>query len=249
MKARAHTAVLLLTLALLALPAHVRTQQQEPVVLRYRGFVYPGDTFAPHLYDLHFDGVNQYASVPSFTFPQVFTVVLSVKAYPKYSVHNSHEVAFGHPDLWSGTASLTLEDTLFGVFRVFDTAGRGYALTYYSLYDEGVFTHVAAQYDGARMRLYKNGVLVNERSAPSTLRYPANDLHLFRHGDGVQHNNIVASSFLIYSRALTAEEVSNAMGGVVSADGLRLFIDPTFFDGTKYVDLSGNGNHAYPYNG
>ncbi|MEM1913048.1 MAG: hypothetical protein QW067_07920, partial [Thermofilaceae archaeon] len=61
MKARAHTAVLLLTLALLALPAHVRTQQQEPVVLRYRGFVYPGDTFAPHLYDLHFDGVNQYA--------------------------------------------------------------------------------------------------------------------------------------------------------------------------------------------
>ncbi|MEM4975847.1 MAG: LamG-like jellyroll fold domain-containing protein [Desulfurococcaceae archaeon] len=156
---------------------------------------------------LHFDGVNQYASVPSFTFPQVFTVVLSVKAYPKHSVHNSHEVAFGHPYLWDGTASLTLEDVLFGVFRVFDAAGTEYPIGYDHLYDEGVFTHVVAQYDGARMRLYKNGELVGERSAPSTLRYPANELRLFMHGGGDQHNNMVASSFLIYSRALSDAEI------------------------------------------
>ncbi|MEM0458957.1 MAG: DUF2341 domain-containing protein, partial [Thermofilaceae archaeon] len=213
----------------------------------------PGDIIAPHLYDWNFSGLpGVYVSVPGFTFPQVFTVALSVKAYPKYTVHDSYEVAFGHPGVWSGTASLTLEDTLFGIFRVIDTAGREYPLSYSPLYDEGVFTHVVAQYNGTGMRLYKNAVLVRERSAPepSSLRYPANELRLFAHGDRSQHNTMIASFFLIHAHALSDSEIQQMYSNsVVNASGLVLFLDATFYDGSRYVDLSGNGNHGYPYGG
>jgi hypothetical protein len=55
---------------------------------------------------------------------------------------------------------------------------------------------------------------------------------------------------LVYSRALSDTEIARAYNAnIVSADGLVLFLDATFYNGTHYVDLSGRGNHGVGYNG
>ncbi|MEM1694689.1 MAG: LamG-like jellyroll fold domain-containing protein [Ignisphaera sp.] len=241
-------AILILPLITTILVTIDADTQQTPIIIRYIGDVRGGDVFAPHLYDLHFNGVNQYASVPSFTFPQIFTVVLSVKVYPQ--IPSGFEWVFRHryPGVWYGTVSLTVEPDLGTTFRICGIDGAEYRLGTSLIYDEDVFTQVAVQHNGSAMRMFKNGVLIKEMSVSVLPMLRTDELWLFQHGGGDMHINMVASSFLIYSRALSNEEISNAMRGVVSASGLRLFIDPTFFDGVKYIDLSGNGNHAYPYN-
>ncbi|MCC6014683.1 MAG: hypothetical protein LM564_03145 [Desulfurococcaceae archaeon] len=50
---------------------------------------------------------------------------------------------------------------------------------------------------------------------------------------------------LIYSRALSDSEISDSYAGnIINASGLVLFLDPTFYNGTHFLDLSGYGNHG-----
>ncbi|MEM4924858.1 MAG: hypothetical protein QXE70_10880, partial [Ignisphaera sp.] len=57
-------AILILPLITTILVTIDADTQQTPIILRYIGDVRGGEVFAPHLYDLHFNGVNQYVLIP-----------------------------------------------------------------------------------------------------------------------------------------------------------------------------------------
>ncbi|MEM4958262.1 MAG: hypothetical protein QXX12_00130 [Nanopusillaceae archaeon] len=59
---------------------------------------------------------------------------------------------------------------------------------------------------------------------------------------------LTISYSILYNQVKTQDTILNILNNIVDATNMILFIDPTFWDGTKYVDLSGSGNHAYPYN-
>ena len=66
---------------------------------------------------------------------------------------------------------------------------------------------------------------------------------------GGENMKMMQGSTLIYSRALSDLEIVQAYNGVIGANGLALFLDATFFNGTHYIDLSGMGNHGVGYGG
>jgi len=58
------------------------------------------------------------------------------------------------------------------------------------------------------------------------------------------------SHVMLYNVSLSATAVNNVYNyKVVSASGLALFLDATFWNGTHYIDLSGKNNHGTPYGG
>jgi len=56
------------------------------------------------------------------------------------------------------------------------------------------------------------------------------------------------SNVLFYRRALTDSEIQSLYTyNVVPTAGLEVFVDPTFYNGTHFLDLSGKGRHAALY--
>ncbi|MEM3995358.1 MAG: LamG domain-containing protein, partial [Thermofilum sp.] len=219
------------------------------IALRPPTQLQPGDVLAPHLYDLHFDGVDDYVRVahsPSLDITSAITFVLMINI-PQRATGIKGILSRG---TWWGPWLIEINHdyNVFG-FRLGISESEHVALgvvysNLYSTWSHFVLTGVSGGY----MRIYLNGAKVAEEAFPYSIGTYGDSVYIGRHAWGNPVNAVIGY-LLIYSRALTDVEVSNSVGGVVSADGLRLFIDPTFFDGSKYVDLSGWGNHAYPYNG
>ncbi|MEM1865993.1 MAG: LamG-like jellyroll fold domain-containing protein [Ignisphaera sp.] len=241
-------AILILPLITTILVTIDADTQQTPIILRYIGDVRGGEVFAPHLYDLHFNGVNQYVVIQhsdSLYLSGYFTVMFWASLETPYNAWAGIVDKGRNPisDFWF----LTTMDHYRVSFGIGFTDGtfleRNFPLVNlreWHLYCGGV--------EGSNMFMSIDG--------RSKVYYPFTKERRIGTQPIAIGSRSVASAFsavriaqlLIYRRALSNEEISNAMRGVVSASGLRLFIDPTFFDGVKYIDLSGNGNHAYPYN-
>jgi hypothetical protein len=67
---------------------------------------------------------------------------------------------------------------------------------------------------------------------------------------GADYGRLRIAQVLIYGRALNDSEISSFYASnIVYVNNLRLFLDPTFFNGTHFIDFSGNNNHGKGYNG
>jgi hypothetical protein len=93
------------------------------------------------------------------------------------------------------------------VFGVLTTAGSFRVFAYSSL-AANVWTHVAGTYDGASLRLYMDGTLINSASASGTIVPGTRDLWLGRApwGEGFTGRY---DEVRIYDRALTAAEIAS----------------------------------------
>lgn len=194
------------------------------------------------------DGKSDYVNVLSFTLPQTFTITLWMRAY-RFGA-DSFEWAFKHlyPGVWYGTASLTVELNLKGVFKIHGSDGNPYDVYYYPLYDEGVFTFVACICDGSSLRLYKNAVLVSEMSIPAPPMSRTDTLRLIYHGQGSSHTTMTARDFRVYDRPLSRNEIEAIYErDELIRDGLILFLDFSEGEGNIAYDKSGRGNHATIY--
>ncbi|MEM4976273.1 MAG: LamG-like jellyroll fold domain-containing protein [Desulfurococcaceae archaeon] len=243
-----YVALLATLTILLTLPAYTRTQQQEPTVLRYRGLVQPGDTFAPHLYDLSFNGVNQYAEVPS-TIIRPGATSLTVLAWcyfrripwePMSIVKQGEGYVYGMYQIYTQYNNI-FRVALRGLGGEWTTPSTSPIYT-------GTWYLLGVRYDGSEVSLWINGD--KKASAPYTAQIGVEQPTRIAHPYGVSsiYMNGLVGAVLVYNRALAVVEMSNSVVGIVNASGLRLFFDPTFSDGSKYIDLSGNGNNVYPYN-
>ncbi|MEM4761717.1 MAG: DUF2341 domain-containing protein, partial [Thermofilum sp.] len=210
----------------------------------------PGDVLAPHMFDWYFDGVDDRVRVPVSSTLSNFTaksVVLWLKP-------------LSYPDVWEpydhgywvspfGDLFQNIRTSL--VYFLKNTGGTVASLSY-TLPSELLYAwiHVATSWDGSIARLYVNGVNVRERSFSGVLASSAYSLTIGSRYSGTYPYKGLAGGVLIYRRALTSEEIQQMNSGeIINASGLALFLDATFYDGSRYVDLSGNGNHGYPYGG
>jgi hypothetical protein len=213
--------------------------------------IQPGDAIAPHLFMWRFNGVDGYIQTPYMsTFNQnPFTVLTSIWQdviksgdNPVFVTCDSFVqgrclhivIRYGHPhlgfyadDLSSGT--LLQANTWYFL---------GFAW-------EGPTTK--------KQLIYVDAALHSTRTSSGLLTVTT--------GSATGNGGTIGRSFwtyfqgyiaqmLIYSRALSSTEIYNAYAyNIISSSNLILFLDPTFYNGTHYIDLSPYGNHGTPYGG
>jgi len=220
-----------------------------PVNLTLTATIEPNDTIAPHLYVWYFDGVNDYVNLGTgLTTVTDFTALIWV-------------AIVSHTGFWTGVAGCTLYTDrnwwiVLGAVGSFDisvgvmfTGGGvdGRVGTPGRL----VWAHVGLSKSGNTVKGYYNGVLKDVWTGSGDYRLDTRvPLGIgARNGGGYDPSNVMVSQFLFYSSALSDSEIYNVYAyNVVNSSSLALFLDPTFYNGTHYVDLSGLGNHGVGYN-
>jgi len=232
----------------------------------------PGDALAPHLYTWFFDGVDDYVVVPLTVYGwQGITVMeLQYPYWPKANTAYSKYTMLG--DYWTDYPSFFWATdnrynytwlNLHFVTRSPDGTRRIYTFSIYDYRNTWVSTAWSFDLSTRALVGYVNGVRVYSATVPSnettvlewnpdTATNPQwyRRLVLGTSVGGAENMKMMQAYVLVYSRALSQDEVvGTQMNRVVNTSGLAVFLDPTFFNGTHYIDLSGNGNHGAPYGG
>ena len=83
----------------------------------------------------------------------------------------------------------------------------------------GAWTHLAATYDGANLRLYRNGVLVTTTAAPGALVTSANPLRIGGNTIWGEYFDGRIDEVRVYNRALSAAEITTDMTTPVGGGG------------------------------
>jgi hypothetical protein len=247
--ARALLALILLTVALEAVPTEQQATVLQPLTLTATFNIEPGDAVAPHIYDWYFDGVDDYVRVPnnpSLIIPNEITVI----AWAQYYRTNFGVTIVGKGTFNRGFAiTATPNDVFFSVANDNIVERRWVS--------NGDMSGLMAFYAGVS-RLGYTALYVND-NLYGPLRntippYINNTYDLYVGGRGFwgpagMYRGYISMAML-YTRALSSSEIAWVYNAnIVSANGLVLFLDATFYNGTRYVDLSGRGNHGVGYGG
>ena len=106
----------------------------------------------------------------------------------------------------------------------------------------GAWTHVAATYDGATLRIFTNGVLAASRPQTGSLSVSALPLSIGGDPSRGTHYCGVMDEVRIYSRALAASEIQADMNTSVGSPGLQLPWESSDI-GTVSVAGAGTGSN------
>ncbi len=107
----------------------------------------------------------------------------------------------------------------------------------------GSWTHLAATFDGATLRFYVNGALIESRAVSGTVQATAGALRLGGNTVWGEYFGGVIDEVRIYSRALPAAEIARDMNAPVSSGLVAAFgFEET--TGTVASDASGRGNNG-----
>ncbi|MGC8988397.1 hypothetical protein [Infirmifilum sp.] len=228
------------------------------------------DVITVHLYDFYFDGVSAYTAIPItvYGWSEITIVEWFYLFRPKNNTYWSKTGMIG--DQWTDYPS-TGVGTGNGTYYTYWVVGWNtrkpdgtqgsyfYSLNTYM----NTWINLVRRFTSAReisywingSRVYRNTVSSTEKTVlewnPSTATYP--DLYK-RYVLGAnlrlaEYMTMYQSMLLIYSRALSDDEIRQFYSsGVVNTTGLMVFLDPTFFNGTSYVDILGKGNTFIAYN-
>jgi uncharacterized repeat protein (TIGR02543 family) len=161
---------------------------------------------------LAFDGVNDQVSTGYATNLSRWTVSVWVRSPAPPSsagasgpVHRekNFQINWNHPNsTFRGAAGVRVNGTWYAA-----SFGTLAANTWY---------HLAATYDGERLRTYRNGVLVTSNTAPSgTPNTESATLKLGRHAAAAQYFNGTIDDVRIYNRALSQSEIQGDMNSVL----------------------------------
>ncbi|MCC6050947.1 MAG: DUF2341 domain-containing protein, partial [Thermofilum sp.] len=210
-----------------------------------------GATVAPHLYSWYFSGGYLYAeNSASLNLTGAFTLTTAVRNLftAGTSIATKRLCALSSPPSCAGYDAYGIK---------VDSQGRAYAVltssagTTYAAADganlgdlsNGRLVWLAARYDGSYLAVYRNGTATSASvgSVPP-LTCPTR----FTLAWDATGNNAYGQVVFVALHAAAVDPSQVAASFTVPASSLVLFSDPTFWDGSKYVDLSGRGNHLYP---
>jgi len=223
----------------------------RPVTLTANLTISPGDAIAPHLYTWFHDGVNKYVVVSNFIVnSQPFAIVMSVRKLVQRYAADYEMLIRKDGSYWFGEFSITLEPNGGSYFRI-QYVGSSTEAGVATIYLEDLRWHdIVAMYDGATIYFYVDASLRSSRTLGVTRYITTSPLYIGRDGGGSAHYPFMVSQVLIYARNISRTEINNLYTyKIVNTSGLALFLDPTFYNGTHYIDLSGNNNHGIGYNG
>ncbi|MEM3549225.1 MAG: hypothetical protein QXJ23_09510 [Thermofilum sp.] len=219
-----------------------------------------GVAVAPHLYDWYLSGGFLYAQdsqtlniASTFTLAtmvrNVFTTntaILTKRYYLQTLESTTPPPSCTNYDIYgllvtsSGLPQAVLTTSSPSTKTVTDNANLG-------LQSNNQYVSLVGQYDGTYLKLYRNvtAVFSSNIGSVSLLQCPS----MFT--VGWSSNGSYVYGYVSYATLHTVVWSQNSIsqmvnGKTVNMTGLVMFVDPTFWDGSKYVDLSGNGNHLYP---
>ena len=220
----------------------------KPLTLQSTFSIEPGDVITPHLYDWSLRGANDRVQVPispSLSNFNTKTVIMRFKVLEytaSWTLHDSGYWANPYGDVLRGSQT-AIE------YHLRNTGGTSATLTYNvpSTYERS-WLHLATSWSGSTAKLYVNGSEVASTGFTGTLASSAYPLTVGARYDGLDPFKGLISNLLVYRRGLSNTEIYDVYAyNVVNALNLTLFLDPTFYNGTHYIDLSGKGNHALGY--
>jgi hypothetical protein len=218
-----------------------------------------GWTTGKHGGALSFDGVDDYVSVPAVDALDI-TNEISISAWAKAnSLDSSGDGIVYKPNVWG------LDIKSDGAIRsAFYTSDNGNLIAYDS--DAGEITtnewfHVAVTYDGANVKIYKNGVRVKSFALTGAIQTSVNNLKIGEEYNSTYNFNGLIDEVRIYNYARTAEQVRQDYNAGLAAyfgpqtdcdrdpgacidEGLVSYWDMDEGTGTLITDKSGNGNNG-----
>ncbi|RLA79093.1 MAG: hypothetical protein DRG33_04585 [Deltaproteobacteria bacterium] len=206
-----------------------------------------GDVIAPHLYDWIFDGVDDFVQIPyseSLNYGNKFTVSLTFHVTEEQATRRifEHGGDYNSISYWGSGIVRWYTINEDGDTVYIDVSGISIGEWYYVTvtYDKD------AGSDNAKM--YVNGALKSSKTQTGTIDIDGKSINLAKHLDSY-FKGFISFNF-ISNRILDGAEILESYDNhIVNASGLVLFLDPTFYNGTHFVDLSPYGNHGTPYNG
>jgi hypothetical protein len=180
---------------------------------------------------MHFDGVNDYISVPSFDIP---SSGLSISAWIRSNrFANDPACTFQDCRIVSKGTSTASQDH-YWMLSTYPTGNNNVTLRFRlktngqtdtlvanasGNLSENQWIHVVAVYDGAQMRLYKNTVAAGSLFKSGPVNNNSNvPINIGRNPDGYGEWSGEIDELRIYDRALTTAEITSLFNGVTPPD-------------------------------
>jgi hypothetical protein len=207
----------------------------------------PGDVIAPHLYVWSLDGSSGYLQIPataSISGLNNITVMVFINwlgGLGQVAISKFTNAAGSRE--WMIYANPSANKW---VWQIVDDSTSTFSEAF-GLYPAARLDHITAVYSNFNQLLYENASLTASKTTNITIRSTTAPINIGRSGDGVGYFQGYIYYVVLYSRALYQSEITNAYNkNEFNSLNLTLFLDATFWDATKYVDLSGNNNNAQP---
>jgi len=239
------TVFLALILTTLIPPANAITVYARVISATFQ--LTSGDVIAPHMYAwyipsgsyVYVSPTQALKSIQVFTAGVLFYPLNSSSLYPNFILdcdsYNSGGFQFG---FWYSNNPLYLRVNIPGNNSV--AYSYGFTITsYYTMISVKLNTDLSVTF-------YQNGNVVGNSSVAF---YPdMTNMAPLKIYKITNYATAYVSLAYMYSRPLYDSEVNRAYSSYeFNSLNLTMFLDATFWDGTKYVDLSGNNNNAQPY--
>ena len=255
---------LLLTLSCVVLVSSPTAVGRQPDITANLELT-PGDAVAPHLYDWYFDGVDDDVYIPQPAYgASVVTVLARYYVFQEQSSATAYHFAMLYGKALSGPpwdygilldASDHRGSNAVVYAKVVNTADGSSFYREHSFRREG-WVVVGGGIDASGyVYLYVNGALDSYQYDPNQYpNHPMSDQDAYVALGGkalviIQKVRALASYYVLYTLLPTQVDLASVVSHVLSTNGLRVFIDPTFYNGTHFIDLSPYGNHGVGYGG
>lgn len=210
----------------------------------------PGTILAPHLYDWSFDGKDDYILVANSVSLDV-TNAISIGALI-YPLNSGLRVNLISKNLAYRMIRFS-DNKIYFQLSLNGTWAQNWLIGNTTI-QLNSWTHIVETYDSSltsnKMKIYVNGTLDAEGDLAGTLiDTSTNPLDIGYDGYDYPWDGYIAFIH-IYNRALSINSIDTSYTNhIVNASGLVLFLDPTFYNGATYLDLSPYHNDGTPYDG
>lgn len=204
------------------------------------------DLLAPHLYDWYFDGSSN-VSVPTTPVSSIPYTVVTMVNYPTFKQGWSGIVDLGRDWLvnsWVLTHAY-VEDVVFGVAFTDGSISEMYIPSSNYVNKFVQLTHVVYQ---DHHEAWYNTSLAQSQGYSNTLRLNSSyGVYIASRKSDAYTRGFNSFVMIINGRGLGQSDINSLFSGkTITYSGMTLFLDPTFFNGSAYVDLSGNNNNGVP---
>jgi len=248
-----------LTASLTALAGGIETY----AVIKQVIAIQAGDAIAPHLWDWYFDGQDDYIvyDIPDVTYGSPFysptysssTWRVSFK-YTEYPYSEEFDRPWDYKPFGTQThdMSFTVRDSGWLNFRHVYNRYRALALTQPCEWYDAIFSARYLNDTTIEYTASVNGDILNTTYTDTQLNKSVSIEGLYLgHNNiwhGVMYKGLISYAMLWLGKYIDPDNLGDIDDNIINIPP-TYFLDPTFFNGTHYLDLSPYGNHGTPYGG
>lgn len=155
---------------------------------------------------INFDGVNDYASIPSNSSTSVTVFTISALVYIPVSVQSGWRAIYEHGRFTS---------SWYGIFKSGSVNkfhfrwGQSNSFDFNSLILPDTWYHVVCAYDGSSAKMYLDGVLDEQINASSGLVATDTEVRIGQNMTGGESFKGYVDDLRLYNQALTQTEITN----------------------------------------